>query len=528
MPKSMHKVLFADDEYWTREKLRTMICWEEYGLEFLEPAVDGEDALMKIGQFHPDIFITDINMPFLSGVELLEKVQKKYPKLVTFVISGYDDFSYVKDSFMSGSINYLIKPVSKIDLVKAIVKALEKISEYETEQIELLKSASVLQDREFSQLIQRKGAWSAAGICADHAVTFAGMRLVLIKIHNFQEIVKKDSFAGNNGIYLIKNEIRKIFDEEDAVVFNNIYRHNEYLVLTKKTEDVLINLAEKIRVKFSAAYHSCMTICITSQSYAMESMPMAYLEAISLLMTRIYKEKDQIIVSRDKEKGGWIQHFTPELEKQLKSALALGKMQNVKRVVFENTGLRACEKEAWTYLEVKQTIKQIFDVIAGYALQQGKSRAADIDGLFDVIDQTVDSLNCHTLFDWMEDAIAYLVPLKEEIVTESMKQTVHLVAEWIDQHYAEELSLTALAEMYYVESSYLSKVFRQEMGETLILYITHKRIQKALEYMADDTMRLSEVAFVVGYDDYTYFSRVFKKIMGMSPREYRAQTGEEC
>lgn len=74
MIKKRYRVLFADDEYWTREKLRNMIPWEEYSLEFLEPAVDGEDAWEKVEAWKPDIFITDINMPFLSGVELLERI----------------------------------------------------------------------------------------------------------------------------------------------------------------------------------------------------------------------------------------------------------------------------------------------------------------------------------------------------------------------------------------------------------------------------------------------------------------------
>lgn len=155
MYEKKYKVLIADDEYWTREKLRNMILWEKYGLEFLEPAVNGEDALQSIEEYRPDILITDINMPFLDGVQLLTEVGKKYPDIVTFVISGYDDFDYVRDTFMSGAINYLVKPVTKIELIKAVVKALEKISERENEQLELLKAASVIQDSEFSQMIQR-------------------------------------------------------------------------------------------------------------------------------------------------------------------------------------------------------------------------------------------------------------------------------------------------------------------------------------------------------------------------------------
>lgn len=96
MESKKYKILIADDEYWTREKIRRMIQWDKYGLLFLEPAVDGEDVLRKMEEHHPDIVITDINMPYLDGVELLRILQEKYPEVVTFVISGYDDFDYVK------------------------------------------------------------------------------------------------------------------------------------------------------------------------------------------------------------------------------------------------------------------------------------------------------------------------------------------------------------------------------------------------------------------------------------------------
>ena len=100
--------------------------------------------------------------------------------------------------------------------------------------------------------------------------------------------------------------------------------------------------------------------------------------------------------------------------------------------------------------------------------------------------------------------------------------------EWIQEHYAEEMSLSVLANKYHVDSSYLSKMFSQEMGESLILYITNKRIEKAKEYMKNSEISLADVAFMVGYDDYTYFSRVFKKSTGMNPRNYRIELqGEE-
>ncbi|MDE7428715.1 MAG: response regulator, partial [Lachnospiraceae bacterium] len=156
MERKMYKLLIADDEYWTREKLRSMIAWEDYRIDFMPPAQDGEEVLQMMAQEKPDVLITDINMPFLNGVELVKKVKEQYPEVVVLVLSGYDDFAYVKETLMAGAINYLLKPVSKIDLIQAVSKALELISEKEENERQNLKSASLLQDRELSLLIEKE------------------------------------------------------------------------------------------------------------------------------------------------------------------------------------------------------------------------------------------------------------------------------------------------------------------------------------------------------------------------------------
>ena len=96
MKNMKYKVLAADDEFWSRENIRNLIPWEEYSLEFLEPACDGEEVIERIAEEKPDIILTDINMPFLSGLELLQRLQNEYPEIITIAISGYDDFDKVK------------------------------------------------------------------------------------------------------------------------------------------------------------------------------------------------------------------------------------------------------------------------------------------------------------------------------------------------------------------------------------------------------------------------------------------------
>ena len=160
--ESMEKirVLAADDEYWSRENLRNLLPWQEYGMEFLEPACDGEEVLERMEEERPDILLTDINMPFMDGLDLLARMQKEYPDVITVAVSGYDDFEKVKGTFLSGGIDYLLKPVGREDLEQVIQKVTDLLEKQkrqkEQEQMQDVRkkrTQSYLADGMFSALL---------------------------------------------------------------------------------------------------------------------------------------------------------------------------------------------------------------------------------------------------------------------------------------------------------------------------------------------------------------------------------------
>lgn len=526
MEERKYKVLIADDEYWTREKLKRMIPWEKYSLELLPPAVDGEDVLRRMEEEVPDILITDIDMPFLSGTELLKAVQEKYPGAISFVVSGYNDFAYVRDSFMAGSINYLMKPVTKMDLVNALVKALEMIGERENEQKRLQEAASLIQDTEFSEMIAHRQLPLVSSVSANTYMDLAGISLILLKIHNLQEIVRKSSLGRNGFSFQMKEKIREFLQNEKAIVFNYIYHSNEFLIITEMGGKELEEAAGRLMTGMSEYLQTSLTLSISGHSYSMESIHMAYMETIGLLMERKFCPRDEIMICRGSggNSGKMTLHFPEEKEKQVNFYLAARDGEDVCRVIFEEIELMACETQGWFYLEVKQTVRQIMNVLQDFAVREGtREQAVEIENVMESLDKTVESLDIRSVCDMIRKVASMLVPEKREAATDSMKAIVREAAAWIDGHFYEELTLTALAEQFHVEHSYFSRVFRQEMGESPVLYITNRRMERAKQFIREGKKNLTEVAFMVGYDDYTYFSRVFRKNTGVSPREYRSR-----
>lgn len=526
MESKKYKILIADDEYWTREKIRRMIQWDKYGLLFLEPAVDGEDVLRKMEEHHPDIVITDINMPYLDGVELLRILQEKYPEVVTFVISGYDDFDYVKNSFMAGSINYLVKPVGRIDLINALTKALELISKRRQQKEETLRAASFLQDREFSQLLERKETPFMPNITINGEIDYAGVTLILLKIHRLQTLSGRYGYDMNRLSFAVKRQLHELMGDEDAIIFNHVYRSNEFIIVSEKENQELRPLFEKISLKLEQEAESPVSVIFSDHSFSMDSIHQAYIQTVSLLMTRRFAPVSQVI-STGKGAGAQEEirnHFSERQKNELLTLLKRGQMEEARQYILHEIGLGDCQGN-WSYLEVRQTVKRVAMFLTEYFSDLSQNQPAGTEDLDQVLDKELEALDGKGLCELLHDYIDSCTALSQS-EGDTTRGTVRQAAEYIQEHYFEPLTLRELAERYHVEHSYFSRIFRREIGTSLLQYITKIRIEKAKEYIRKGNGNLTEIAFMVGYDDYTYFNKVFRKSEGMSPRDYREQMGK--
>lgn len=214
--------------------------------------------------------------------------------------------------------------------------------------------------------------------------------------------------------------------------------------------------------------------------------------------------------------------ISQEAEMQIRALLKSGNSRALKELTLEGIGLAHCAEQGWDYLEVKQTVKRISNLLLDDILQKGlPEQIQEMENLAEMADKVVDRLDGRLLADILTELIdSAMIQLRQE-PGGTIRDIIRAAVAYIDENYFEELTLVMLADRYGVESSYFSRMFKQETGRNLMMYIAEKRVGKAREYMEDKNINLTEIAFLTGYDDYTYFSRVFKKITGKSPREYR-------
>lgn len=534
----MYRILIADDEYWTREKIRNMIEWEQYGLEFLEPAEDGEDALQRMEDGHPDIVITDINMPFVNGIELVKAIREKYPQVIVIVLSGYDDFDYVRSTLVAGAVDYLLKPATEADLVNVLSRALETLAKRkaETEQEskkrdQLLRASSLLQDREFSAMIEAEEPIQTPDISINLNMDSAGYRLVLIKIHNLAPASSQFGHDMSLLSYNLKKEIRVMVECKNFIVFNYIYKANEFIFLSELEYTKLRELLKNLLVKFESITHSPITIAVSQMAYSLSSIRDSYLQTMSLLMQRPFCRNSVIVTEKKKEENSAKETAQGRIggaeEKSLKILIEAGNKSKIRSVILDEIGLKNAGTEGWSYLKVRKVLKRIVAILTtDCTTTENALQLAELDSLSDLMNKTLELLDLDAVFQILEQMIDLCIDAHRVEISETISGTVVQVAQYIQENYHETFSLSQLAKRFLVESSYLSKAFRQQMGENLMVYIARQKIEKAKEYIQQGNITLTEISFLVGYDDYNYFSRVFKKMTGISPREYKASMGE--
>lgn len=534
MQKMKYKVLAADDEYWSRENLRSLISWEDYAIKFLDPACDGEEVLERIKEEKPDIILTDINMPFLGGLELLKKLQTEYPQIITIAVSGYDDFEKVKGVFVSGGLDYLLKPVGKEELVRILTKALGILEERETlrrntetNRQKEHKLSSFMEDSEYSALLSGKlyGQFQAQPHVSSTG-EFSGMAALMVKFYNIAEIAEKFDHDSLQMSLDIKTKLRKLTDgDPDAIIFNNCNKMSEFLIFTSLRTKSLQIFAEKILKEFPLDDYGPVSVILHEQTGSLDDIGNIYRDMIAVLVTRPFTYTHCILSCPEGESTSACQtvgkNISHRIEEELYHFLNTSQKNETRKLIFQTCDFRNCDNGSWSCLDVKQYIRRITGILYRYVQEQQPELTAQAEEAMDDIDYYMKCLDAGSVMSSIKILLNSLWENDSENNADSAGSQVEQIRQYILTSYHENITLTALASAYHMDASYLSRMFSQTYGETIIAYLTRVRMEQAIRLMGDEEKKLETISFLVGYDDYNYFSRVFRKKLGVSPREYR-------
>lgn len=536
----MLKVFLVEDESIVREGLKNNIPWHEYGYQFTGEASDGEMALPMIRKIRPDVLITDIKMPFMDGLALSRIVTQEIPDIKIVIISGYDEFEYAQQAIRVGVEQYLLKPITKNTLRKVLLEVREKI-ESEQEQRSYLETFQN-EMKEYENYARRSflekvfsGVFSVQQIYEEAAKISLDLdgpcyNLALL---NLQVKRQNPEYAMQEpeGVGEVREALFRYFLRfPKYLIFQ--WNISLYGVLIKGEADQMEELKEQCiynieKICSQQVFSLEWCVAVGEPVERLSLLPECYAKVNHILAHRFFNPQRHILTEKDAEEllpGKDLKSFAsvdsakvnPDI---IEGFLREGKQEEIKDFV---NGYLAGVKDAlesrlfrdYLLLNVRFTTVNYMEMIG---VNQQNFLPEDDDQKVREASGSGGNIDAYML-ELLERALA----LRDRENENQGKHVLKKGLKYIEENFSEEsFSLNSVAGAIGVSSNYFSSIFSQEMQITFIEYVTKKRMEKAKKLLSQTQLHSSEIAGEVGYKDPHYFSFVFKKTVGCTPREYR-------
>jgi len=537
----MYRVFLAEDEILERENYRESWIWKDSEFTLCGDAANGKDAWEQLQSKNIDILVTDIRMPFMDGLELSRLVREHMPEIKIIILSGYSEFKYARQALEIGVTDYIVKPIKSSQLLETMQKVVKQIDaerSIKKDIVRLQKQAELnrpirinkfLDDLSLgiysSDLMKKRAKELNLDIDANYYITmvieFAEQKLLLTHNDHLLTIdvvrILKDIISNDPDVYYFRKDMHSI------VV---IFKGNESKQLQKKA----VHLASRIRhaiIEKTAANKALFSIGGIREGLPGIAESLADAKLI-LDFKYLFSENDTIIMEQSLLKkinktNGHDLSLNTETN-LIENLLKFGSKDETKLVVDKLVSkLKTLQFSRIYYQYICMgLIKRIEGFLAEIGEDISCALKTEADNTF-CTNQWLKWSNDINLFSaFLTKLLHRVIELREQNKNYKYSNFIAATVKYIDENYVNSaLSLNDVASYANISSSYFSTLFSQEMGESFIDYLTRKRISRAKELLKTTSMRLIDIAFEVGYQDSNYFSKIFKKLTGMSPRDYR-------
>lgn len=530
--QTIYTVVVADDEDELRQAVCTMIPWEDLGFRLVGNASNGLDALELVEKLEPDLLLTDIRMPFISGIELARQVREIRPAMHIAFLSGYDDFEYAKQAIQYNIISYMLKPLTMEGLAAELRGIHEKIDRQFAAFQEQVNAATAQTGQEeflvplvldsHAELpahdteFHLRGDACRCGLLrgADDHPLYVVMTAALYDdqgnnctLPNFVRVI--ETLAGKYLRHAVFYTPGKVV----AVLMGNASDYEEYLHI----------LADEILQTANRVLGRRGSVGVSRRTERLSGLHAAYREAA-----------EAASFTRDGEEGG-VQYITDVRRGTPAAVEAMSDCLEEVKAAFRSgdrdalcAGLnRMCSQQPgestgpWLDAVAIQLMAEVYRLLEAGA---GPDALAELDRRGLVPDLSFHYRNAGELRQALQDLC---LGAMDQLSTQQKKGGSLLcqkALDAIDEHYMDkDLSLVSLSAMLDVSPNHLSACIKKYAGETFINILIGKRMAAAKELLMTTSLKIQEIAARCGYTDQHYFSYCFKKYCGISPNALRRQ-----
>lgn len=506
----MYKVLLVDDDPLVLVQLRKMIDWDRLDCELTAEAANGEEAILAIDRYRPQIVITDISMPGISGVDLIQYINKRGGNVQVIAISAFDDFCYVRGSLKGGAGDYLLKhQLTQKQLEEAILGAVSKLDQkgenrltYSVQEkkeyllYQLLHTG--ISERDLQSLEELNLGWLRGGIVLalgsipgladdeNREVAFVLMDETIKYYHDYQILPLE------KGLFLI------------------LFRADE------KEQKELGAIAEQIQRNLKRFCDMDPSFVISDSVLGYGEIPGTLERCVDILEAYYFRGKQPFLAYFQEQCGTAQCHLTPEQEEILLEKICDGEeVEALFDRLFLECGIEACSRNQ---------IQFFFVELISVLMRRLENLPDGEKELFSDRDVYEEFFSMETA----EEMKRYLVDqyqTLQRLIIQTNKlagcgEVVREAVRYIEQNYRRRISLADVSRELSVSPSYLSRIFKKDMGVNIVNYVNQIKMEKARELMSEGKLSMNEIALELGIQNYNYFYTLFKEIYGITPSDY--------
>lgn len=531
----MYKVIIVEDEILVRMGLRNSVEWSAHQMEVIADLPDGLAALEYCQrEGFPDLIITDIRMPRMDGMELIENIRKQNKNTRIVVLTCLEEFELVRRAMALGVSNYILKLTMTEEEIDSVLEGMKLELDSRSQQ----KSSSADSDPQMPinlDLIKEKytkdflfyGIYSAEEFqrfAVQSGFRLSPVRMVVCTMEIDRYARLKQRFRDEQG-HLIKMTLLNILQEImnrhqrgeatflDETHYLLLFSYDDLVseqAIIQETHTILSAIQEALRMY----YDGSVSFGISTVQNGYKSLRKLYFESVRALEKKFFSGPGHKHMLGDPTD---LSSVYPMVEKIRDTPFLHELLSPMKQKEFDEF----IERLAAAMPEGKKSVRVILQPFVQWTHTHIYGHADEAKGLLLQISETLDQ--CDTLPEMLEQVVSYLKLLIEQSrSTLKLNTEISKAIQYIKHNYDQNISLQDVAEHVNLSFGYLSNLFKKELDITFVEYLTQYRIERAKELLLQTRLKSYDIAVKVGFSpEYTYFSKVFKKVTGLNPNEYR-------
>lgn len=533
----MYHILLVDDEILVRDAIRENIDWKEMDCELVGDCENGQQAAEFVKNHQVDIVLTDICMPYMDGMELSHFLHDNYPDIVIVIFSGFGEFEYAKKAIQYNVSEYMLKPITAMELRGVIEKMKEKVDQRRKEKKKLENLTRTSQDYHKNAQVIRSKAIEALVSCtrdvqeslnelADMGIILdaSSYRVAVFDMDLYSDIYQVDVEKRQESAlmaFVLFNVSDEIVTRENAGIAyqegNNrvciLFMGNHSREFSGKIRKICREIQQEVRdvigIEVSAGIGSWVKTpqdLLLSHNLAEKAIGYRYLLGGNLLIDMEEKDTDCRIS---------LQSSLNNLTNALKTGnregvdLAIARMeQDIKDAMVEKSQACVC-------------LQRIIRAAGNCQDAVSQDEEGDVAKREELIRQVTDQKTFQLAIGLVKEYVQEVFDELSQLNSSSGQRQAAMALDYIQKNYMNpDVSLNSICSYLNISTSYFSTIFKEVTGETFIEALVRTRMEKAKELLGNTTLKNYEIAEKVGFSDPHYFGISFKKMTGKTPTEY--------